>query len=233
MFAAFRQRQPGASFWHLLHWAAFAIALWLWMKSCYRLRCWGAQRVPRTGPVLLISNHQSFLDMPALGAGLLHRHFFTFARSTLYESRAYRWLLAAYNTVPLERGESDIKALRRGIELLKGGQALNIFAEGTRGDGGPVRPFKPGLMLMVKKANPVIVPVAIAGSSAAWPRGRKLPKPFGRVGVQFGEPIPAQQLMDMSTEAALQHLRQTIETMRCEITERLEGGATRGSASRR
>ena len=217
MFTAYRLRQPGASLWHLLHWSLFAAWLRLWLRGCYRLRSWGAGRIPRTGPVLFVSNHQSFLDLPMVGAGIVHRHFFTFARSTLYRSRVFRWLLAGYNTVPLERDESDIKALRRGIELLKNDQALMIFAEGTRGDGGPVGPLKPGLMLMVKRANPLVVPVAIAGSSVVWPRDRKLPRPFGRVGLRFGEPIPARQLLDMPTDAALQHLRQTIEVMRREI----------------
>ena len=143
MLTRYRQREPGASMLHLVHWSLFANLLRLWVKVCYRLRSWGADRIPRTGPVLLVSNHQSFLDLPVIGAAGGVRHFYILARASLYKSRTFRWLLAPYNTVSLSRGESDIKAMRRGIEVLEQGQALLLYPEGTRGADGPVGPGDP------------------------------------------------------------------------------------------
>ncbi len=217
MFTRYRQREPGASLFHLVHWSLFATFLWVWMRLCYRFRVWGADRIPRTGPVLFVSNHQSFLDLPLIGSAASIRHFYILARSSLYRSRTFRWLLAPYNTVPLARGESDIKALRRGIELLDQGQTLLLYPEGTRSADGAIGPFKPGMMLIVKRARPLVIPVAVEGTRAAWPNNKIAPKLFGRVGIKFGEPIPADQLIDMGTDAALEHLHTNVETMRQEI----------------
>ena len=221
MLTRYRQRQPGASLFHLVRWSLFSVLLWLWLTLCYRFRAWGVDRIPRTGPVLFVSNHQSFLDLPSIGASSGVRHFYALTRLTLFDSRTFRWLFAPYNTVALARGESDIKAMRRGIELLDQGQALLLYPEGTRCADGPVKPFKRGMMLIVKRAQPLVVPVAIEGTGAAWPNDNMLPKPFGRIGIEFGEPIPAQQLLDMGPDAALQHLRTTIETMRQGVAQRL------------
>lgn len=220
MFARYRQRQPGASLFHLVRWSAFSLLLWIWLTLCYRLRAWGVDRIPRTGPVLFVSNHQSFIDLPTIGASTGVRHFFALARLSLFDSRVFRWFIAGYNTVALSRGESDIKAMRRGIDLLDQGQALLLYPEGTRSTDGPVKPLKPGMMLLVKRARPLVIPVAVDGTGAAWPGHKTLPHPFGRIGIEFGEPIPAQELLDMGTDAALDHLRTTIETMRQGIVKR-------------
>ena len=233
MFAAYRQRQPGASLWHLIHWSLFASTLWLWLKVCYRYRRQGLERVPRTGSVLFVANHQSFLDLAMAGAGPRCRHFYTFARASLYRSRAFRWFIAPYNAIPLQRGVSDIKALRRGIDLLLADQGLWIFPEGTRSDDVVVGPFLPGMMLMLRKARPTVVPVAIDGTFEAWPRTRTLPRPFGRVTMEFGTPIPPQVLLDMGTEAALEHLRQTVESMRRALEQRRRGRREHGYSRRR
>jgi len=221
MFTRYRQREPGASLFHLVHWSLFSALLWSWMRLSYRFRAWGADRIPRTGPVLFVSNHQSFIDLPLIGSAASMRHFFVLARSSLYRSRTFRWLLAPYNTVSLARGESDIKALRRGIELLDQGQALLLYPEGTRSIDGLVGPFKPGMMLIVRRTRPMVVPVAVEGTGTAWPNNKMLPRLFGRVGIKFGEPIPADQLLDMGTDAALEHLRTTVETMRQTIEAQL------------
>ena len=220
MFTRYRQRQPGASLLHLVRWSLFSLLLWLWLALCYRLRAWGVDRIPRTGPVLFVSNHQSFIDLASIGASSGIRHFFVLARSSLFDSRTFRWLFAPYNTVALARGESDIKALRRGIELLDQNQALLLYPEGTRSADGPVKPFKPGMMLLVKRARPLVIPVAVEGTGAVWPNDKPLPRPFGRIDIEFGEPTPAQKLLDMGTDAALEHLRTIVETMRQGIIQR-------------
>jgi 1-acyl-sn-glycerol-3-phosphate acyltransferase len=143
------------------------------------------------------------------------------ARSTLWDNPVMAWLINSLNGVPVERYSADMKALRRCLEVLEAGQALLLFPEGTRTPDGRTRPFSPGLMLLVKRVRPKIVPVAIEGAFAVWPRTRKVPHLGGRVGVMYGRPIDAFVLASMPAEEALETLRGHVEAMRLEVARRL------------
>lgn len=227
MFRRLRQRQPGSPLIRILWWHALHYLCLVWMVSCYRYREWGSQRIPRTGPVLFLSNHQSFLDPILVGLGAHRRQFYAMARSTLFNNRFFAWLIRSLNAVPVERGESDLAAMRRCIEVLKAGNALLVFPEGTRTTTGATLRFASGTMLLIKRAMPTVVPVAVEGAFDAWPKGRKLPRGTGRVAVMYGEPIPAEQLVGMPAEQALAMLRDRVETMRQELAQRLDDPTAR------
>ena len=76
-------------------------------------------------------------------------------------------------------------------------------------------------MLIIKRAKPTIVPVALEGAYDAWPRRKKLPRPFGRMACQYGKPIPAEEILAMKPKAALEHLRQTVESLRLDLAEQM------------
>ena len=221
MLAALRARQPGEPlrrvlWWHCLHFLCF-----LWMTLCYRHRFWGHHHIPRYGPVLLVSNHQSLFDPILVGLGSHHRQFFAMARSTLFAHRVFAWLIRSLNAIPIARGTSDLRALRMCIDVLTREQAMLVFPEGTRTRDGAAGVFKTGVMLLVKRARPRVVPVAIEGAFSAWPHGRQLPRATGRIAVMYGEPIEADTLIAMGEAAALVHLHDTIEAMRQELSRRL------------
>lgn len=220
MLEHLRQRQPGQPirrilWWHLLHFICF-----LWVGPCYRYRAWGVTRIPRSGPILFVSNHQSFLDPILVGLAAHHRQFYAMARSTLFDHPLLSWLIQSLNAVPVERGQSDTASMRKCIEVLGQGHALLLFPEGTRTPDGTTQPFQRGLMLLIKRANATVVPVAIEGAFEVWPKGRKLPRATGRVHVEYGEPIPASHLAAMPADAALSELQQTIESMRLGLAKR-------------
>ncbi len=220
MFDGLRGRQPGAGvarilWWHLLH-----LLCYLWFLPCYRYQCWFVRRVPDHGPVLLVSNHQSFLDPIIVGLGTHHRQFYAMARSSLWRTRWLAPIIDSLNAVPVERGEADMAAMRVCITQLKAGHAMLIFPEGTRSQDGSTQPFAPGTMLMIRRSLPQVVPVAIEGAFDVWPRRRRLPRPFGRIGMMVGEPIDAQTLIAMGP-AATEHLREKVEAMRQQIREML------------
>lgn len=217
----FRARQPGLPAWRIAWWHFLHFLCFLWIGPFYRYRAWHYDRVPLEGPVLLVSNHQSFLDPILVGLSAHHRQFYAMARSTLFHHRFFAWLIASLNAIPVERGTADMAAIRRSIEVLKQGHALLIFPEGTRTPDGTTKPFATGTMLIIKRARPMVVPVAVEGSFAAWPRERKTPCAGGRIGVMFGEPIRAEELMAGEPEEALERLRATIESMRLDLAERL------------
>lgn len=222
MFESLRSRQPGAPlyrilWWHLLHFLCF-----LWIGTCYRYRAWGSTRIPQHGPVLFVSNHQSFLDPILIGLAAHRRQFYAMARSTLFDHPLFSKLIQSLNAVPVERGSGDVGAMRKCIDVLNRGQGLLVFPEGTRTHDGTTRPFASGTMLLIKRAKPMIVPVAVEGAYHAWPKGRKAPRLTGRVGVMYGRAIPADELMAMPTDQALERLRGEVESMRQQLADRLQ-----------
>ncbi|MFP4143776.1 MAG: lysophospholipid acyltransferase family protein [Phycisphaeraceae bacterium] len=221
MFERFRQRQPGAPlgriiFWHVMH----ALCV-LWFLPLYRYRAYGRQNIPRTGPVLLVSNHQSFFDPILVGMASWHRQFYALARKTLWSNRLVGWLISMLNAIPVDRGTSDTAAMRKCVEVLKQGHALLVFAEGERSHGGEVRSFQPGIMLVIRRARPLVVPVALEGANQVWPRKQKRPHLTGRTAVSYGEPIPSEDLLEMKPGEALELLRSRVEAQRQELAAKM------------
>ena len=217
MLEFLRKRQPDTPirrvlWWHVLHGLCF---LWFW--PMYRYRAFGQRNVPDRGPVLFVANHQSLLDPILVGLGAHHRQMYALARSTLFEKPVLKWLIESLNAMPVRRGESDLKAMRRGLDVLDAGHALLIFPEGTRTSDGTTKPFATGMMLLIKRARPTVIPVAIEGAFDVWPRGQKGPDLTGRIHTRYGRPIPPDDLLALDTDAALELLRVRVETMRLEL----------------
>ncbi|MEM6333140.1 MAG: lysophospholipid acyltransferase family protein [Planctomycetota bacterium] len=216
-----KRRQPGGSvrrvvWWHLMHALCF---LWFW--PCYRFRAFHSKRIPTTGPVLLLANHQSFLDPIIVGLPSSHRQFHAMARATLWNNRTVARLIDSLNAIPVDQEASDLKAIRSCVDVLKAGHALLVFPEGSRTPDGAVHGFEQGTALLIRRAKPTVVPVAIEGSFDAWPRGRKLPRPTGRIAVMYGEPVSADELLAMKPDAMLDELRGRVEDMRQELADTL------------
>lgn len=220
MLASLQARQPGATLRHIMAWYAVQFIGCLCFTSLYRFRAWGMANIPASGPVLFLSNHQSFMDPVIIGVGAHRRQFYAMARSSLFAHPAFAWLIRTLNAIPIARGESDIAAMRRCIDVLKANQGLLVFPEGTRTRDGRTARFATGTMLLIKRAKPVIVPVAIEGAYDVWPRDSKAPRLGGRIGLMFGEPIEADALIAMGAEAGLAHLRDKVEAMRLQIADR-------------
>ena len=181
----------------------YSVAQTLTRLTCvllFRMRAFGVENVPRRGRVVLASNHQSFLD-PVLVGVPPPRELRYMGRQSLFRPPAFAWLLRGVGTFPVQRGSADLKAIRAGIEMLRAGQGLVLFPEGTRSPDGRIRPFRPGFALLAARAEAPIVPAAVDGAFAAWPRHRKLPR-AGRVCVRYGEPLPPPSSGRAAVEAA-------------------------------
>jgi 1-acyl-sn-glycerol-3-phosphate acyltransferase len=202
--------------WHLLH-----LCCLIYFKPMYRFRSWGVSNVPRRGAVMLVSNHQSHLDPIIVGLPLWKREFYAMARSTLFDHPFFGWLIRSLNAIAIDRGEADAAAIRRCIDVLKAEKALVVFAEGTRTEDGRTKDFQTGTLLLLRRSKAVVVPVALDGAFDAWPKGRGKPHATGRIGVMFGEPIPAADLLAMKSEDSLALLRDKVETMRLEVARRM------------
>jgi len=204
------------AWWQFLHFLCY-----LYFKPMYRFRTWGASNIPRTGPVMLVSNHQSHLDPIIVGLPVWKREFYAMARSTLFDHALVGWLIRSLNAIAIERGEADSAAIRLCLEVLKADKALVVFAEGTRTSDGTTKDFQTGTLLLVRRSKATVVPVALEGSYNVWPRGKGKPAATGRIGVMFGEPISAETLLAMKPDEALDMLRDKVESMRVDVADRL------------
>ncbi len=151
------------------------------------LKTYGLSNVPTTGGVLVVSNHQSFLD-PVVVAVHLNRPMSFLARSGLFTNKYLGWMIRNFNAFPIKQGESDVGAIRETVRRLQEGHMLNIYPEGSRTEDGEMQKIQPGAALVIRKAGVPVVPAAIEGSWEAWKRGKKLPR-SGLIRVLYGKPL--------------------------------------------
>lgn len=179
----------------------------------FDMKVWGLNNIPEHGGVLLLSNHQSFLD-PILLALRLKRPVSYMARSDLFEkNRFFTWLIRSLHAFPIKRASADIGALKQAIAKLQEGHVLNVYPEGTRTKDGEIGPIQPGVSLVVRKAGVPVVPVVIDGSFQSWPRkGNKFR--FHPVRIMFGTPM---NLEGMKSEEIIALIDNTLKRMLVEL----------------
>jgi 1-acyl-sn-glycerol-3-phosphate acyltransferase len=164
---------------------------WLFFRfvfaTYFRWQYYHPERVPPTGPVILASNHASFIDPPLVGSAL-SRPLNYLARETLFRFPLMGWLLRKWHAVPVDREGGGAAGLRKILEVLGRDQAVIIFPEGTRSRDGQLQPARSGIGLMVLKSDAPVVPVRVFGTFEAYGRTVRLPKPRP-VAVIFGKPL--------------------------------------------
>lgn len=179
----------------------------------FSFRIAGGRHVPRTGPALLLANHQSFLD-PSIVGVLSNRDIYYLARKTLFRNRLLSLYIQSVNGVPVDQEGVAKEGLKTVIDLLHAGHAVVVFPEGERTHTGAMQPLKPGVHLILKKAPVPVVPIGIAGAYESFPRRRKRPilSPFflpatrGAVAAAAGPPLDPGRLLKLPREEFLQTL---------------------------
>src|SRR5438067_10314676 len=113
----------------------------------FDLKVYGRRNVPPRGGVLIVSNHQSYLD-PVLLAVPLERPLNYIAKSELFENVWFGRFLRSLNAFPVRQGAGDVGAVRETIQRLKEGHLLNIYPEGSRTETGEIGPMLRGVGLI-------------------------------------------------------------------------------------
>ncbi|MFM7243435.1 MAG: lysophospholipid acyltransferase family protein [Planctomycetaceae bacterium] len=185
--------------------------------------------LPTEGGLVVLSSHQTFLDPLLLGLAT-DRRLSSLARSSLYRFKPFGAVITALDAVPIDRQASALKAMKAVIERLERGAAVIIFPEGARTHDGRLGEFKSGFALIAKKAGVPIVPVAIVGGFECWPRTRLLPRP-GRIRLEFGEILTAEQVATMSDTDIFEVCTQRIRDLDAKARATL-GGQWADSARR-
>src|SRR3989440_6458725 len=147
-------------------------------------RC-GREHIPRSGPLILASNHRSFLD-PFLVGICVRRPVYFVAKQELFAKRWQAWLLNALGAFPVRRGESDQEMMRTARQIVERGDPVVMFPEGTRIREGSVGKPRRGVGRLALETGAPVVPIAIAGTEHAR-RGWRI-RPV-KVRLRCGRPL--------------------------------------------
>ena len=173
------------------------------------MRVSGKEKVPRQGPVIMIFNHESYFDPPLVGTAVSHRFIHFMAKEELFRHPVMRYILRYMKSFPVRRGVTDRTAIVESLKVLKSGEILGIFPEGTRHKKGVLGRFHDGFASLAIKTGVPVLPVAIINS-------RPLPKKKGPVKVIFGDlvfPPTAKATDKEAVQQFCEQMRQTLHQM--------------------
>jgi len=131
-------------------------------------------QVPVAGPLILVTNHVSFLEIPVLHSRLHSRRIFALAKAESWKNPFLRWLFNLWGAIPVRRGETDLAALRRSLAVLDDGAILAIAPEGTRSRSGRLQKARAGVVSLALRSGAPILPLAFYGGEQLGRNLRRL-----------------------------------------------------------
>ncbi|UFU04459.1 1-acyl-sn-glycerol-3-phosphate acyltransferase [Ruania suaedae] len=156
-------------------------------KGVWNTRVVGAERVPRTGRLLVAANHTGIIDGPLLH-GVIPRESHMIIKEEMF-SGVIGFLMRGAGQIPVDR-RNGRAALQTALTLLQEDRLVGVFPEGTRG-GGDVKQTKAGIAWLAVRSGAPVLPVAILGTRPAGKKPGYIPGFRGRLLVEFGEPFVA------------------------------------------
>lgn len=173
----------------MLYWLSKALLTPL-LRLLFRVRVDGRERVPAAGPVVLASNHLSFLDSIFLPLVVRRRVTFV-AKAEYFDSWRTRWFFRGVGQIPIRRGggSASERALAAALGVLRGGGVFAIYPEGTRSRDGLLHRGHTGVARLALRSGAPVVPVGLVGTRDVQPPDRTLPRWFRPVTVRFGAPL--------------------------------------------
>jgi 1-acyl-sn-glycerol-3-phosphate acyltransferase len=186
-------------------------------STYFHWRVYNPERVPLTGPVVLASNHASFLDPPLVGAGV-KRGINYLARDTLFRYPGVGWLLRNWNSVPVDREGGGAAGLKAILDRLLDGGAIILFPEGTRTRDGRLQSARSGIGLTVIKSAAPVVPVRVFGTYEAFGRHVRIPRPH-RIEVKYGKPMIFEKLRAEAKDCSKARLKVIYQEVADEIMD--------------
>ena len=163
-------------------------------RLLYRPVIEGRENIPRTGPLLLASNHLSFVDSIVIPLVAPRRVVFL-AKSEYFTGHGMRgalkrWMFTAVGCVPIQRGTAGAaqEALDSALEILRDGLAFGIYPEGTRSRDGRLYRGRTGVAWLALTAGCPVVPVGLSGTQDIQPVGSRVPR-IRKITIRFGKPL--------------------------------------------
>jgi 1-acyl-sn-glycerol-3-phosphate acyltransferase len=148
----------------------------------------GMENVPRQGPLIICPNHTGTIDPPLVPAFVPRADTWNMAKSEYFRTPPMRFIFASYHAFPVVRHTADRVALRKSFDLLKEGEALVVYPEGTRVDAGVLAAPEPGAGFIAQKSGAPVLPVGLTGTRECLPKGAIWPRRVP-VTLRFGKPF--------------------------------------------
>jgi 1-acyl-sn-glycerol-3-phosphate acyltransferase len=172
------------------------------VRTAFRPWVTGHSNIPKTGGVIMASNHLSFIDSVFLPL-MIDRQISFLAKSDYYTARGFKgWaiknFLKAAGMIPIDRsgGKASEASLQTGLGVLARGEVLGIYPEGTRSPDGKLYRGRTGVARMILEGSVPVVPVAMIDTEKVMPVGRRIPK-VRRIGIVIGEPLDFSRFQGM------------------------------------
>ena len=168
-----KNREPFASLvlYHLLKWSVVSPLL----HTYFRVRIYGAAKIPKSGAAIAVSNHASYFDPPII-SNCIGRPVAFMAKQELFKIPVLKNAIALYGAYPVNRSISDRSAIRSAIQALDSGWIVGIFLQGTRTIDGKITNPKSGAALIAAKAQVPLIPISLWGTENILSNS-PLPKP--------------------------------------------------------
>lgn len=173
--------------WQKVVYRIVLAVVWIIGSTYFRVRIHGTERLPRSGAFILAPSHRSNLDTPIISV-VSSRRLRYMGKESMWKKSGPAWFLTTLGGFPVERGTADRSALNACVEVLRRGEPLVVFPEGTRQHGPILGHFHDGPAFIACRTGVPIVPVGIGGTEEAQPSGKKMVRP-SRITLVVGEPI--------------------------------------------
>ena len=183
-----REREPVANLvlYHLFKWSLVSPLL----HTYFRGRIYGAEKVPKSGTAIVVSNHASYFDPPII-SNSMGRPVAFMAKEELFKVPVLKNAIKLYGAYPVDRDGSDRAAIRSAIKALNAGWLTGVFLEGTRTKDGRITNPKLGAALIAAKAQVPLIPVSLWGTDKIL-SGSSLPRPVPLT-IRIGDAIAPPQ----------------------------------------
>ena len=182
-------------------------SLYIWFNPMWKVRVKGRGKIPWRKPVILVSNHQSMIDI------LVLYHLFApykwVSKKENFRIPLIGWLMRLNKYIEIDRAsrESHLRFMKKSADYLNGNSSLLMFPEGTRYPGGKLGAFKEGAFRMAHDNRVDIIPVVLDGTAHALPKKGAILTGFSRIRVRVMDPIPYEEFSDMSSKETLEMVR--------------------------
>ena len=176
-------------YWLMKHWVIGPL-----ITTVFRPWVKGLENVPRTGPVIIVCNHLSFVDSIFLPL-VIDRQMAFLAKSDYFTGQGLkgfvvRLFMESAGQLPIDRsgGKASEASLNAGLQVLSDGKVLAIYPEGTRSPDGRMFRGRTGVARMILEAHVPVIPAAVVDTEKVMPLGSKFPT-VHKVGVMVGKPL--------------------------------------------
>jgi 1-acyl-sn-glycerol-3-phosphate acyltransferase len=175
----------------ILHlWSCFWGSWYIWFNPLWQVRVKGRRKIPWKRPCVLVSNHQSMLDI------LVLYHLFVpykwISKKENFRIPIIGWLMRLNGYLEIDRGKKDstLRLMQHTGEMIRRGNSVMMFPEGTRYPGGSLGPFRDGAFRMALDNQADIIPIVLEGTARALPKKGAVLTGFTRIRVRVLEAVP-------------------------------------------